>query len=162
VVRVVVPGLRLRRWRPFTVRLDLSGARPILRLHLHLSERLAHELAEHLAKRRMAQVVAEIRQRTGEPMRQALAQRLHRKLVRHGITPPEGASARLAGWLAEAVVRTVAGQLPADAATLASAAKDPAAGVTLSFAFPFASKAALAAGHGEKPRLHIHSGVHRD
>jgi hypothetical protein len=162
VVRVVVPGLRLHPWRPFTVRLDLSGARPVLRLHLHLSERLAHELAEHLARQRMAQVVAEIRRRTGEPMRQALSHRLHRILVRHGITPPEGASAQLAGWLAEAIVRTVAAQLPTAATELASAAKDPADGVTLTFAFPFASKAALTAGHGEKPHLRIRSGVHRD
>jgi hypothetical protein len=59
-------------------------------------------------------------------------------------------------------VRTVAEQLPGAAATLAGAAKDPAEGVTLTFAFPYKSKAAVLAGPGEKPRLHIHSGVHRD
>jgi hypothetical protein len=75
VVRILVRGLRLRHRSPFSLRLDLAGTKPQLRLHLHLSERVAHELVEHLAKQRMAQVVAVVRRVVGEPVRQALAGR---------------------------------------------------------------------------------------
>jgi len=162
LVRIVVRGLRLPHRSPFSLRLDLSGPKPRLRLHLHLSERVAHELVEHLAKQRMAQVVAVIRRRVGEPVRQALAGRLHRMLTRHGITPAEGASARLAAWLAEAASRAVARQLPAAATALSAAARDQAAGVTLTFTFGFSDRQAIAAAKGGEPELSIRRGVHRD
>ena len=162
VVRIVVRGLRLRHRPPFSLRLDVAGSKPQLRLHLHVSERVAHELVEHLAKQRMAQVVAVIRRLVGEPVRQALAGRVHRMLTRRGITPAEGASARLAAWLAEAASRAVAKQLPAAATALATAAKDQASGVTLTFTFTFNDRQAIAAAKGSEPELSIRSGVHRD
>ncbi|HEU5266380.1 MAG TPA: hypothetical protein VFU35_06750, partial [Jatrophihabitans sp.] len=158
-----VPGLRLHPRPPFALRLDLSGARPQLRVHLRIGERLAHELVDHLHKHQHVKVVNTIRERVGGPVRQALAAALHRLLARRDITLPEGASARIADALAEAIARSVAHQLPAAAAALTAAAKDPAPGVTLTFGFAFADKAALVRGHIGDPTLSIHPGVvHRD
>jgi len=161
VVKLVVPGLALRPHAPFSVRLDLTGPRPRLRLHLHLGERAAHELADDLAKHRLAQVVGTVRRHVGGPVREALAERLMRKLGRHGITLAEGRSRALAAELAEAVVRAVASHLPRAAAALSTAAKDPAAGVTMSFAFGFADLAALRHGRAGAPEVSVHPGTYR-
>ena len=96
-------------------------------------------------------MVADVRRHVGGPVREALAERLVRKLGKHGITLAEGRSRRLAAELAEAVVRAVAKHLPAAAAALSAAAKDPAAGVTLTFAFAFADRAALRHGRAGAP-----------
>jgi hypothetical protein len=161
VVKLVVPGLALRAHPPFSVRLDLSGPRPRLRLHLHFAERAAHELAQDLAARRLAQVVATIRRHVGPAVREALAERLVRKLGRHQITLAEGRSRALAADLAEAVIRAVAEHLPRAAAALGAAAKDPAAGVTMSFAFGFDNIAALKQGKLGAPEVSVHPGTHR-
>lgn len=160
VFRLKVDGLRLQRRRPFALRLDLSAGKPTLHLHLHVSERLAHELIGHLEKQQMAPVVAAIRALLGEPAQQALAARLHAMLKSRQITLAEGGSAKLADAMAEAMTRALAAQLPAAAAALTSAAKEPTAGVTLSFAFSFADRAAIADSKFEDPTLSIHSGVH--
>ena len=162
VVRLVVPGLAVRRRSPFTVRLDLSGPKPHLRLHIHVSERVAHELVEHLAKHRMVQVVAVVGRLVGGPVRPLLAQRLVRKLGKHGIELPEGRGRRLADDLADAMNQAVAKHLPATTAALTAAAKDPAAGITLTFAFPFADRKALTHGKPGDPVLSIRAGAHRD
>jgi len=161
VVKLVVPGLALRPHSPFSVRLDLTGPRPRLRLHLHFGERAAHELADDLAKHRLAQVVGTVRRHVGGPVREALAERLLRKLGKHGITLAEGRSRALAAELGEAVVRAVASHLVRAAAALSTAAKDPAAGVTMSFAFGFADLAALRHGRAGAPEVSVHPGVHR-
>ncbi|MGH2741260.1 MAG: hypothetical protein ACRDN8_02010, partial [Thermoleophilaceae bacterium] len=79
-----------------------------------------------------------------------------------GIPLPEGAGARLSAALAEAIGHAVAKQLPAAAATLTTAAKDPAPGVTLTFAFHFDNREAIGRGEPGDPTLTIRSGVHRD
>ncbi len=95
-------------------------------------------------------------------MREALAERLVRKLGRHQITLAEGRSRALAADLAEAMIRAVAEHLPrAAAALLGAAAKDPAAGVTMSFAFGFADVAALKQGKAGAPEVSVHPGTHR-
>ena len=163
VVRVVVPGLALRPSSPFALRLDLAGPKPQLRLHLHFGERVAHELVEHVAQHRMAAVVAAVRRHVGPPLREALADRLVRKLGKHGITLAEGRSRMLAAELAEAVARAAAHHLPASADALRTAARDPKAGLTMTFAFAFANREAIK--HGRvigTPTLSIHSGLHRD
>jgi hypothetical protein len=157
-----VPGLRLRRRSPFALRLDLAGARPELKLHLRVGERTAHLLVGQLEKQQHVQVVATLRGLVGPPVRQALATRLHRLYTRRGLTLAEGAGARAADALAEAVGRAVAKQLPAAAAALATAAKDPAPGVTLTFTFSFADRAALERGEVGDPTLSIVAGDHRD
>ena len=162
VVRLVVPGLAPRPFSPFTLRLDLTGPRPHLRLHLHFGERVAHELAQHLAQHRMAAVVAAVRRHVGAPLREALADRLVRKLGRYGITLAEGRSRVLAAELAEAVARAAAHHLPASADALRAAARDPKAGLTMTFAFGFANREAIKRGPAGAPALSIHSGQHRD
>lgn len=162
VVRVRAPGLRLRRRSPFALRLDLAGARPELKLHLRVGERTAHLLVGQLEKQQHVQVVATLRGLVGPPVRQALATRLHRLYTRRGLTLAEGAGVRAADALAEAVGRAVAKQLPAAAAALATAAKDPAPGVTLTFSFTFADRAALERGEVGDPTLSIVAGDHRD
>ena len=61
----------------------------------------------------------------------------------------------------ELLVQCLAAQLPEAAATLASAAKDPAAGATLSFTFPFADRDALGRGEPGEPTMQIRAGMHR-
>jgi len=162
VFRIRVAGLRPRRRPPFALRLDLTADKPSLRVHLCISERNAHLLVGHLEHQRHVQVVALVRGLVGGPMRQAVAERLKRLLARREITLAEGGGARLADGLAEGVVRAVAKQLPAAAAALRTAAKDPAPGVTLTFAFPFASLDAIGRGEPGEPALTIRSGHHRD
>ncbi|HEX8930578.1 MAG TPA: hypothetical protein VGA45_16800, partial [Actinomycetota bacterium] len=162
VVRLVVPGLALRPFSPFSLRLDLAGPKPQLRLHLHFGERVAHELGEHVAQHRMAAVVAALRRHVGPPLRATLADRLVRKLGRHGITLAEGRSRVLAAELAEAVVRAAAHRLPASADALRAAARNPNAGLTMTFEFGFANREAIKHGPVGAPTLSIHSGLHRD
>ncbi len=160
--RLKVKGVRLRPRPPFSLRLDVSGPQPALRLHLHVSERNAHRLVGHLEKKQPVQVVALLRGLVGPTVRQAIAGRLGRKLAKRGITVAEGVPAKAADAIAEAIGRTVAGQLASAAAELTTAAKDPAAGVTLTFAFTFDDKAALASGTVADPALTVRSGQHRD
>jgi hypothetical protein len=162
VVRLHVRGRRLRRRPRFALRLDVTSASPQLVLHLLISERVAHQMAGDLEQKRHAQVVAAVRRLVGEPRQKAIAARLQRMLARQGITLPEGGGAKLAAALAQAVERVTAAQLPEAAATLASAAKDPAAGATLSFTFPFADRAALGRGEPGEPTMQIRAGMHRD
>ncbi|WP_157454020.1 hypothetical protein [Cellulomonas sp. Root485] len=161
VYRVRVRGLRMRRRRPFSARLDLTATKPVLRLHLHVSERNAHLLVGHLEKREHVQVVALVRGLVGPAMRQALTVRLRHMLARHAVTVPEGGAKRLADALADAVGKGVAEQLSTSAAALTTAAKDPAPGVTLTFAFTFAGRPALASGTAPEPVLSIRAGEHR-
>jgi hypothetical protein len=161
VVRLKVRGRRLRRRPRFALKLDVTSAAPQLVLHLLISERVAHQIAGDLEHKRQAQVVAAVRRLVGEPRQKAMAARLQRMLARQGITLPEGGSAKLATALAQAVERVVAAQLPEAAATLASAAKDPAAGATLSFTFPFADRDALTRGEPGEPTMQIRAGMHR-
>jgi hypothetical protein len=161
VVRLKVHGRRLRRRPRFAIRLDVTSAAPQLVLHLLISERVAHQMAGDLEHKRHAQVVAAVRRLVGEPRQKAIAARLQHMLGRQGITLPEGGGAKLAAALAQAVERVVAAQLPEAAATLASAAKDPAAGATLSFTFPFANRDALGRGEPGEPTMQIRAGMHR-
>jgi hypothetical protein len=162
--RLVVPGVRLRRRRPrLVVRLDVAGARPALRIHLRLGERESHELAGRLAAAANAQVVALVRRLLGPTAQQTLAARLLRRSRRlaGGPMPADRAQA-LAAHVAEAMLATLAKELPAAAARLREAAQNPAFGLTLSFAFSFAGKADLRAGMPEPPSLTIRPGFHRD
>ena len=162
VVRLKVHGLRPRPQRRFTLHLDLAGPKPVLRVHLRVGERVAHELVGHLEKRRLPQVVTTVRGLIGPPARQALADKLTGALGRHGVTLPEGGSARLADALCESLLRTVAKQLHESAAALTTAAKDPDHGVTLTFAFEFDSKQTLGRMPPGDPTLKIRSGARGD
>lgn len=155
-------GAALRRRSLFGLRLDLSSPRPVLAVHLRLGERDTHAIAAHLERRRLVQVVSEIRRLVDPAMRRALALRLERMLGRHGVTPASGALPRQAQRLADAMLRAVSGQLPAAAATLARAARDPADGATLTFGFTFGDKAAIATAPPGEASLTIQPGYRRD
>ncbi len=162
VVRITVRGRRLRRRRHLSLRFDLSSAAPQLRVHLHLGERVSHELVEHLGKQDMTQVVGVVRRLVGEPARAALADRLRRSLQRQGTTMTAEAATTMAGAVAEAVSRVVASTLPGSAQDLATAARDPRSGVTLTFSFAFADRAAVTGPGVPEPALTVRPGVHRD
>ena len=104
-----------------------------------------------------------LRRVLGTRARQRLAERLTRQAQKAlGAALPEGRGGALAGQLVESMLTTVAKQLPSAAATLGTAAKDPAPGLTLTFAFSFASKQAIANAAPEAPTLTIRPGYRRD
>jgi hypothetical protein len=165
--RVVTPG-RLpgrRRVRRFALRLDATGAHPVLRVHLRIGERLAHQLAAQLDQRAPTQVVATFRRLLDAPGRVALGRRLARL---RALTSPgaPGLDApgrtRMAATLAEAMITAVAKAFPGAGTELARAARDPASGLTITFAFPFKDRAALVAGAPGEPTLVIRPGYHHD
>lgn len=159
--RMVVPGARVRRRpRRIVFRLDGSGPTPVLRVHLRLGEREAHAVVQLLARQAHAQVVAFVRRRFEERRRRALAARLTR------LRPP-GAGAvsadraqALSAHIAETILATLAQQLPSVAPALATAAKDPAAGLTLTFTYRYPDRASVATGLPSQPALSIRPGFH--
>ena len=161
--RVVVPGLKVRRAKRFTVRLDASAASPVLRVHLRLSEREAHEASTALAKNGQAQVIAQLRTIVSGAFRTALTTRLTRQLAaKAGAPVPPDRPAALAEKIAESLLSVVSAKLPESATAFAQAARDAANGLTLTFEFRFAEKAALISGEPAAPTMTIRPGWHRD
>ncbi|WFB10455.1 hypothetical protein LRS74_28015 [Streptomyces sp. LX-29] len=164
--RLVVPGAprRRRRTSRFVVRIDPTAAKPLLRVHFRLGEREAHELTGHLAGAAMRQVVVCIRAALSPAARRGLARRLAKGSERlpGGAFPAERAGA-LAEHISEAILSTLAKELPKAAATVRTAAQDPASGLTLSFTFSFADKGSLMSGMPEAaPTLTIRPGYRSD
>ncbi|HET6694528.1 MAG TPA: hypothetical protein VFG97_09500, partial [Pedococcus sp.] len=161
--RVAVPGVQMRRrHRRLAIKFDVTRPQPSLRLHLRLSEREAHLVAGAVGTSSAAAMTL-LRRVLGTRARQRLAERLTRQAQKAlGAALPEGRGGALAGQLVESMLTTVAKQLPSAAATLGTAAKDPAPGLTLTFAFSFASKQALASAAPEAPTLTIRPGYRRD
>jgi hypothetical protein len=160
--RLRVGGRRLARRRPFALRLDVTSPQPVLKVHLRIGERDSQTLAAHIEQRKMIQIVSVVRGLLGPAAQKGMAQRLNRMLSRHGIEPGRGSGVELAGRLADAMVRAVSKQLPDAAATLDQAAKNPAPGITLTFAFTFADKASIATSQPSDPTLTIRPGQHDD
>jgi hypothetical protein len=159
--RVVVRGAPPRRRRPrVLVRLDVTRAQPTLLLHLRLSEREAHALSGLLARRAHVQVVAAVRRLVRQLAAGPLPTRVQRVAGRAGVTLTPTQAATLARAIGERIVTGLASQLPTMAPALATAAKDPARGLTLSFQVPFADRAALAAGAPGAPTLTVRAGSH--
>lgn len=158
--RIAVPGVRLGRQRPnMSVRVDLAGAQPTVRLHVRFSEVMALRIATALARRRPTQVIAMMRARFGPPRRALLAKILARRL---GATATPARAELLSNQIAEAVVTTLAKELPQASTALSAAVRDPARGITLTYQFTFPTKAAIATGTLEAPKLTIRPGWHRD
>jgi hypothetical protein len=162
--RLVVPGVPVRRrQRRLVLRLDTTRPAPVLRLHLRLSEREGHNVAAALGRNAHSAVAAQLRTIVGTRLRQRLAERLDAHGRRAlGAPLPEGRGAALANQLAESMLTTVTKQLPSAAATLGSAARDKAAGLTLTFAYNFASKAAISTAAPGAPTLTIRPGYRHD
>ncbi|MEV6847951.1 hypothetical protein [Actinoplanes sp. NPDC051411] len=159
--RLRVGGRPLRRHRLFGLALDLTSPQPVLRVHLRIGEREAHLLAGHLDQQQMVQVVSTVRAIVGPAAQQRLGERLERLLTKHGMPQAAGGGRKLSGQLADAIVGAVSAQLPAAAATLSRAAKDPAAGITLTFAFAYPDRAAIGTAAPAGPTLTIRPGLHR-
>ncbi|MGY4648559.1 hypothetical protein [Mycobacterium sp. URHB0021] len=152
-----------RRVRRIALRVDMNGAQPVLRVHLRIGERASHTMAGQLAQQAHTQVIATLRALLGPAARRGIAVRLGRSRALN--TPervPEDRRKAMAEKVAEAMLTAIAKELPAAGATLASAAKDPATGITLTFAFPYPDRAALLGGAPGGPTLTIHPGYRHD
>jgi hypothetical protein len=162
--RVVVAGAPARarhHVRRLSLHLDVTGTKPVLRVHLRIGEHAAHTIATQLDQRAVAQVVATMRRLLGPEARRAMAHRLGR--LRGLATPPSPAATALqalADALAEAMLTSLANELPAAAPALAKAAQDPATGMTLTFAFTVNDRAELLAAKPGTPALTIRPGFH--
>lgn len=162
--RVVVPGKRVvRRRSRIALRLRAQLARPELRVHVRVGERLAHRLAGLLEKKDQAEVVATVGRLLGPRVQESASQRLPRMLgrvTRSTVAPARGQA--LAAHLVEAMKSGLAKELPTQAAAMATAAKDPQPGLTLTFVFTFADQQSLASGMPGAPVLTIRPGRHSD
>ncbi len=160
VLRGGSPTARKRR-RRIALQLVLTGPRPALRVHLHLGEREAHRIGELLTQGADVRLVAAFRSLVPGLAARALPARLSAQSRR---TPGAELTAQQAGVLASAVgermVTALAAQLRALAPALVAATRDPAPGVTLTFAFTFADRAALAAGRPDVPTVTVRPGRH--
>ncbi|MFG1622535.1 hypothetical protein [Kribbella sp. NPDC049227] len=160
--RLVVPGRKVvRRRHRVYLRLRAQQAQPELRVHVRLGERLAAQVATMLARNNQAEVVALIGRLLGPRVQEQMAKRL---TVLLGRTAPAAAARgqQLATNVLEQLKTHLAKELPASQEALSAAAKDPAAGLTLTFAFSFADAAALASGLPGAPTLIIRPGAHND
>jgi hypothetical protein len=116
-----------------------------------------------LAKNALPDALGVIRRLVGPVARRSVAARLARHLAKAtGAAVPPTRGDELAGQVIESMLAVLSEQLPTKAAELAAAAKDPAPGLTLTFEFRFADKAALTTGKPEPPSLTIRPGQHRD
>jgi hypothetical protein len=162
VVRVKARGRRLKRKSPISIRLDVSGGQPALRLHLWVGERRAHKMSEHLQGQKHRDVVSAIQSMTGDPMRRVVAKRLGKMLARRKVSLDEPATTALSNKLFDGVVAGIGKQLASLAPTLTEAAKDPAKGLTITATYTYASLDAIGKGEPEGPTLKVRPGRHRD
>ena len=156
-------GSGRRRVRRIALRVDVSGAQPVLRVHLRIGERAAHTMAGQLAQQAHTQVIATLRALLGPAARRGIAVRLGRsRTLNSPERVPEDRRKAMADTVAEAMLTAIAKELPAAGATLASAAKDPATGISLTFAFAYPDRAALLGGTPGEPTLTIRPGYRHD
>jgi hypothetical protein len=164
--RVALPGRprhHRRRHRRLLVRLLLTGPRPVLRVHLRLGERSSHRIGELVAQRADVRLVAGFRTLILGVAQRSLPTRLARQFQR---TPGVALSAEqaqsVAAALGERMVAAISAQLRTLGPSLAAAARDPKAGMTLTFEFGFADRAALTAGRADAPTITVRPGRHHD
>jgi hypothetical protein len=157
------PGRARRRFKPVAVRLALAGPRPVLRVHLRLGERSAHRVAELVAQRADVRLVAGFRSVILGVAQRSLPERIARQFQRTpGVALGMEQARVLAAAVGERMVAAIAAQLRTFGPSLATAARDPAPGLTITFEFGFADRAALAAGHPDAPAITVRPGRHHD
>lgn len=162
--RVATPGRPTptgRRVKRVGVRITVVGRRPVVRVHVRLSEREAVRVGALLAERADVRLVTMFRSLILGVADRSLPGRLQGQAHRALGMSLSGEQARtLATALGERMVTAVAAQIRALGPTLAAATRDPAPGVTLTFEFGFADAAALAAGRTDPPAVSLHPGRH--
>ena len=118
-------------------------------------------MAARLARREHVAVVGAFQAWVRGPIRVLLQQRLRRVLIRRGLAPGDAAN-RPADRLADAAARSFAAEIVAATPRLTAAARDPRPGVTLAFAFTYASRAALVTDAAPpKPTFRVSPGWQR-
>src|SRR4029453_4353026 len=105
----------------------------------------------------------QLRMVLGAAFRAALAARLARQMSeKTGLLVPPARPPPVAEKLAEWVLGVISQKLPESATVLGQAARDAARGLTLTFDYRFADKAALVSGEPKAPTMVIRPGWHRD
>jgi hypothetical protein len=163
--RVALPGLARRGTaRPrkrLHVEFDSSPRTPAIRVHLHLSEREAQQLAERLSRRDLPGAVAWLKHRYHRALPAVLTARLVAKggqLL--GAVPSNQLASDLALRMTEGVTQALSHHLGRHHHELTEAARNPAQGLTLSFAFTV-DPAELARGQVRRPRVKVKPGQGR-
>lgn len=162
LIRIQARGRRLRRKSPISVRLDLSGTQPAMRLHVWIGERRAHAMSEQLQKQQNREVISAFKSITGPQMRRVVAKRLRSMFTRRNMTRDDAALVNLTSQLFDGLLSALSKQLPTMAAAMTTAAKDPAKGLTVTAVFGFESKEAIGKGSLGSPTLTVRPGRHRD
>jgi len=162
LIRVRARGRRLRRKSPVSVRMDLSGSQPAVRLHVWVGERRAHAMSEQLQKQQHREVISSFKAITGPPMRRVVAKRLRSMFTRRNMSRDEATLFNLTNQVFDGLVAALSKQLPTMAVSLATAAKDPAVGLTVTAVFAFESQDAIGKGSLGSPTLTVRPGKHRD
>lgn len=162
LIRMRVRGRALRKRAPASVRLDLTGAQPSIRLHVFLGERRAMAIAQSVEKQQLRDVVDAVRAATGTPVRRVIARRLETMLKRRQIVRDAAVVSALGDQLFDGLLATLAGQLPALGSSLTTSARDQAAGMTVTAVFGFDSKDAIGKGAPGRVTLTVRPGRRRD
>ena len=159
--RIDVAGHRIRRRRfRFRVHVDGTAKAAELKIHLRLRERESHDVSGKLEQKAHVQLTAMFRHIIGPVQRASLARRFTRHTGTKFGTPLAPAQAdKLASHVAEAMLTTIARELPNLVAQFAAATRDPAVGTTLTFVFPATDlQSALPAA----PSVSVRPGWRRD
>jgi hypothetical protein len=163
--RVTLSGLPHRATaRPrkrLHVRFDSSPRTPGIRIHLDLSEREAQQLAERLGRRDLPGAIAFLKHRYHRALPAVLTARLIAKGARLlGTTPSNQLARELALRMTEGVTQALSHHLGHRHHELAEAARNPAQGLTISFAFTV-DPAELARGQVRRPHITVRPGQFR-
>jgi hypothetical protein len=163
--RVVVPGTAHRATaRPrkrLHVRFDTSPGALAIRVHLQLSEREAQQLAEHLGRHDLPGAVAFLKHRYHRALPAVLSARLLAKGARLlGTAPGNQLASDLGLRMTEGITQALSHHLGHRHRELAEAARNPAQGITISFAFAV-DQAELARGQVRRPHITVKPGQFR-
>jgi hypothetical protein len=163
--RVALPGLPHRATaRPrkrLHVRFDTSPRTSAIRIHLDLSEREAQQLAEHLGRGDLPGAIASLKHHYHRALPAVLTARLIAKGARLlGTTPGNQLASDLASRMTEGVTQALSHHLGHRHHELAEAARNPAQGLTISFAF-LVDPAEMARGQVRRPHITVRPGQFR-
>lgn len=154
------PGSARPRHR-FRVTFDRQGSTRLMHVHLHLSEREAHELGQLLHRGALPATLTWLKHRYHHVAPAVLRARL----LRHGALllgrePTPDQAAQLALHITESLTHALTSFVHHHQAELITAVQNPAQGLTFIFTFHVADPAALAAGRVPTPHVGVRAGHH--